>query len=196
MSDVAPPAAISAAIAVLTNAWHRCHAPYSPDVPWTTVLSPEARSRGAVRYGALAAGSGTPPGPFATIVVGQVPYRMKPERLRWVIHEVTGVMPRSVKAARVNLHGRRASGLFFINVRAGDVNRVLAKTRTALCCPDFLWVPRADMTAAAVVTVVQELKLGGFVANGLLTFDIPLSNHESSIVHAANESGCGGAQSP
>jgi hypothetical protein len=116
------------------------------------------------------------------MIVGNVPFGMKPNRLRWVVKTVTGVTPLSVTDGRKTKDGRRPTGLFFIKVRAEDVQGILDQSGLALCCPEVLFA-RPSHDAALVASVAAELKLGGIVRNGLLKFDvqIPRANGPSTV---------------
>ena len=102
--------------------------------------------------------------------VGQVPYAMRPDTLRWVLRELTGVTALKVEQRR-EPKTRGRTGLFTVRVRAQDVDAVVAWHRRALCCPEFLWVPLRGCAEEAEALCARLKGDGIGVKNGLLSIE-------------------------
>jgi hypothetical protein len=106
----------------------------------------------------------------ASLHVGQVPYAMRPDTLRWVLRELTGVTALKVEQRR-EPKTRGRTGLFTVRVRAQDVDAVVAWHRRALCCPEFLWVPLRGCAEEAEALCARLKGDGIGVKNGLLSIE-------------------------
>ena len=100
--------------------------------------------------------------------IGQVPYAMHPDTLRWVLQRLTGVTALKIEQRR-NRSTRGRTGLFTAVVRAEDADAVVAAHHRALCCAEFLWVPACDAAEAEELCARLRTDDGGLVKNGLLS---------------------------
>ncbi len=115
-----------------------------------------------------------------TLAVGQVPFKLAPKQLRWVIRRLTGVTAYRIVEHRSRQ--RERTGLFFVDVLQHDAGRVLAAHKRALCTGELLWEPSCGAAAAEIIAM--ELKANGTCRNGLLSVELRM--HRTGDARAAS----------
>jgi hypothetical protein len=133
---------------------------------------PELRCLGVRPYSHTPLGHAAPPPPPAgaiagTVVVGNTPYSMTTAQIRREVAAITGVVLLSVSTD----FGCRRRALY--RVKSDNADAVLACSRRALLCPEFVWMLPDEAAEMDVVTeALQYLRHCGFVRHGPITFEL------------------------